>query len=261
MSPSIRPKSGQLSSLKDVADVSEANNNAALENALKLGVCSKTRFPSSQKVPQDAAALLNVACTGAKNIVQRGSMRKGRVLCVFADHVKPVKGGRLGTIHNLDGDPYMDVAFPEGVMRFRGSLIFPENKYLSLKVGNREVVCEDVFDSLLLFGEVDWLPEGNSARKRKIRRSADDLPESLLARKLHAAGDEKKGRRSSADLKEEKEEEAEEKKHEQEDEKKHEQEDEKKHEKVERPVRQRAQRTQPARNVVVLDDTDGDTDE
>ena len=130
-------------------------------------------------------------------------------------------------------------------MRFRGSLIFPENKYLSLKVGNREVVCEDVFDSLLLFGEVDWLPEGDPTRKRKIQRSTDDLPESLRARKLHTAGYEKKGRRSSADLKDEKED----------------GEDEKKHEKSERPVRERTQRTKPSRNVVVLDDTDDDADE
>jgi hypothetical protein len=245
MSPSIRPKSHQVSSSKDAAGGSEVNDDAALENALKLGICSKTRFPSSQGVPQDAAALLNVACTGAKNIVQRGSTRKGRVLCVFADRVKPVKGGKLGTIHNLDGDPYMDVAFPEGVMRFRGSLIFPQNKYLALKVGNREVVCEDVFDSLLLFGEVDWLPEGDPARKRKIRRSTEDLPESLRARKLHAAGDEKKGRRS-ADLKDGKEDD--------------EGEDEEKHEKTARPARERAQRTQPARNIVVLDDTDDDTE-
>ena len=241
MSPSsITPKSRQASSAKDVADGREASKNAALENALKLGVCSKTRFPSSHKVPEDAVALLNVACTGSKNIVQRGSMRKGRVLCVFADHVKPVKGGRLGTIHNLDGDPYLDITFPEGVMRFRGSLIFPENKYLSLKVGSKEVVCEDVFDSMLLFGEVDWLPQGDPARKRKIRRNADDLPVSLRARKLHAVGDERKGRRSSADPKDEKV-------------------DDLADEKMERPVRSRAQRTQPARNVVVLGDTESDS--
>ena len=196
--------------------------NATLELAVKLGVCSKTRFPSSgsRSPPQDAVHLLNIACKDAKNIVQRGSSRKGRVLCVFADHIKPVKGGRLGTIHNLDSDPYLDLTFPEGVMRFKGSLVFPENKYLSLKVGNKEVVCEDVFESLLLFGEVEWLPEGDLARKRKIRNSAEDLPDSLRSRKLHSAGDDKKVKLSQR------------------------------------------QRTQPVRNVVVLqDDTDEGNDE
>lgn len=187
--------------------------SAPLEAGKRMGIVSKTRFPStgpfalippaltwsheltSHSIPSTSTgnvsegdacvpALLRKACD--LDVVKRSSLRKGRVLAVFADYIKPVKGGKLGTICNLDSDPYMDVAFPEGVMRFLGSFVFPANKYLSLNVGKKEVVCEDVFDSILLFCEVEWLPEGDASRKRKIRDSDLDLPSSLLARRVHA---------------------------------------------------------------------------
>jgi hypothetical protein len=167
------------------------DESMTIETARGAGVCSRSRFPSigSGGVPENSPVhQLLVQASNDKDIVKKGSLRKGRVLCVFADRVRPVKGGKLGTIRQLDGDPYMDVAFPEGVMRFRGSLVFPSNKYLSLKVGNKDVVCEDVFDSILLFGEVEWLPLGEAARRKAIRRGTDDdvfFPASLLGRVVH----------------------------------------------------------------------------
>jgi len=148
------------------------------------------RSSSTGKISDDACVPALLRKAADLDVVKRSSTRKGRVLVVFADAIEPVKGGKLGTIHNLDGDPYMDVEFPEGVMRFLGSLVFPANKYVSLNVGKKEATCEDIFDSMLLFSEVEWLPDGDASRKRKVRGSADDLlPQSLVTRRLHEAAE------------------------------------------------------------------------
>ena len=42
---------------------------------------------------------------------------------------------------------YID--FPEGRLKFLGTLMFPANKYMVLKFGNRDILCEDVLDCMV----------------------------------------------------------------------------------------------------------------
>lgn len=139
------------------------------------GVVSSTRWMSTTPLPGVPKPLMQA---NAKDIVKRGSLRKGRVMCVFADSIRPLKGGTLGTLKNLDTKcPCMDMEFPEGILRFHGTLMFPQNKYLSLKVGNSDVLCEDVFESAILFSKVEWIAHDGS--------SGSSLPSSVLDRKIH----------------------------------------------------------------------------
>ena len=56
---------------------------------------------------------------------------------------------------------YLD--FPcGGRLRLRGTLIFPQNKYMALRLGGAGAggggaVCEDVFESMVVFGEAAWV--------------------------------------------------------------------------------------------------------
>ena len=55
-----------------------------------------------------------------------------------------------GALSQLDTkNPVLYVDFPEGRMKFLGTLMFPANKYMVLRVGNRDILCEDCFDSMV----------------------------------------------------------------------------------------------------------------
>ncbi len=55
-----------------------------------------------------------------------------------------------GALSQLDTrNPVLYIDFPEGRLKFRGTLMFPANKYMVLKFGNRDILCEDVLDSMV----------------------------------------------------------------------------------------------------------------
>lgn len=146
------------------------------------GMVSSTRWMSTAPMPNVPKQLTRA---NAKDIVKRGSIRKGRVLCLFADSIRPMKGGALGVMKNLDTKcPFMDMEFPEGVVRFHGTLVFPKNKYLSLKVGSNDVLCEDVFESAILFSKVEWTGTDGTA--------GSSLPQSMIDRIIHKTEEKEK---------------------------------------------------------------------
>lgn len=50
----------------------------------------------------------------------------------------------------LDGrNPVLYMDFPEGRLKFLGTLVFPKNNYMVLKFGRKEVLCEDVLESMV----------------------------------------------------------------------------------------------------------------
>ena len=143
------------------------------------GMVSSTRWMSTAPMPGVPKQLTRA---NAKDIVKRGSVRKGRVLCLFADSIRPMKGGTLGVMKNLDTKcPCMDMEFPEGVVRFRGTLVSPKNKYLSLKIGSNDVLCEDVFESAILFSKVEWIGADGTG--------GSSLPQSMIDRIIHKTDD------------------------------------------------------------------------
>lgn len=58
-----------------------------------------------------------------------------------------------GTLSNLDSrNPVMYMDFPNGRLKFTGTLLFPANKYLVLRLGGGPggaVLAEDVFESMV----------------------------------------------------------------------------------------------------------------
>ena len=58
-----------------------------------------------------------------------------------------------GTLAQLDTrNPVLYVDFPQGRLKFLGTLVFLKNKYLGLKFGPKEILCEDAFDSMVSRG-------------------------------------------------------------------------------------------------------------
>ncbi len=58
-----------------------------------------------------------------------------------------------GTLAKLDTrNPVLYFDFPEGRLKLLGTLAFPRNKYMVLKLGPREALCEDVLESMVRRG-------------------------------------------------------------------------------------------------------------
>ena len=63
-----------------------------------------------------------------------------------------------GALSQLDTkNPVLYIDFPEGRMKFLGTLMFPANKYMVLRVGTRDILCEDLFDSMVRACDATWL--------------------------------------------------------------------------------------------------------
>ena len=57
--------------------------------------------------------------------------------------------GAQGMLAKLDTRlPVLYIEFPEGLLKFFGTLAFPRNKYMILKFGQKDVICEDVLESM-----------------------------------------------------------------------------------------------------------------
>ncbi len=55
-----------------------------------------------------------------------------------------------GTLAQLDTrNPVLYMDFPEGRLKFFGTIVFPHNKYMVLKVGTKDILCEDVLESMV----------------------------------------------------------------------------------------------------------------
>ena len=55
-----------------------------------------------------------------------------------------------GTLAGLDSrNPVLYMDFPEGRLKFLGTLVFPKNNYMVLKFGRKEVLCEDVLENMV----------------------------------------------------------------------------------------------------------------
>ncbi|CAD6343832.1 unnamed protein product [Miscanthus lutarioriparius] len=96
-----------------------------------------------------------------RDVVRRGGQRKSRYLFSFPGLLAPAaSGGRIGELADLGTkNPVLYLEFPQGRMKLFGTHVYPKNKYLTLQMTRsaKGVVCEDVFESLIVFSEACWV--------------------------------------------------------------------------------------------------------
>lgn len=180
------------STKKDAHDVKTEDNaeNRERQRLRKLAfsrkLISQTRSNPSRPL-QPTKAILN--CDG-KDIVKKGQ-RKNKYLFSFPCLIAPVSGGKMGELVHLDTkNPVLYVDFPQGRLKFFGTIIYPKNKYLTLHFmrGSGNVVCEDSFDSLVVFSDVWWI----GTKEENPEEVQLDFPKELKQEK-HAEFDFKGG--------------------------------------------------------------------
>ncbi|XP_056170064.1 DNA-binding protein RHL1 isoform X2 [Syzygium oleosum] len=94
-----------------------------------------------------------------KDIVKR-SQRKNRFLFSFPGLLAPIGGGKVGELKDLGTkNPVLYLDFPQGQMKLFGTVVFPENRYLTLQFskGGKNVMCEDYFDNMIVFSDAWWI--------------------------------------------------------------------------------------------------------
>eukprot|EP01018_Ginkgo_biloba_P011441 Gb_30592 [translate_table: standard] len=145
-------------------DFSDAKNQDTAENrerqrlrklAFTSKILSQTR--ANPRNPLQPSKI--ILKSHGKDIVKKGQ-RKSKYLFAFPCLVAPVSGGKMGELAQLDTkNPVLYVDFPQGRMKFFGTIIYPKNKYLALHFmrGSGNVVCEDSFDSTVVFSDVWWI--------------------------------------------------------------------------------------------------------
>ncbi|XP_039125134.1 DNA-binding protein RHL1 isoform X3 [Dioscorea cayenensis subsp. rotundata] len=105
-----------------------------------------------------------------RDIAKRGQ-RRSRYLFSFPGLIAPLSGGKVGELADLaTKNPKLYLEFPQGRMKLFGTHVYPKNKYLTLQLtrSSKGVVCEDCFESMIVFSDAWWigLKEENPEEKR-----------------------------------------------------------------------------------------------
>ncbi|KAJ4775531.1 DNA-binding protein RHL1 [Rhynchospora pubera] len=149
--------------------------------------------------PAEVAAPLRPAKSVVKldgrDVVKRGQ-RKSRFLFSFPGLLAPLSGGRIGELACLASkNPILYLEFPQGRMKLFGTHVYPKNKYLTLQLtrSSKGVMCEDIFESLIVFSEAWWI--GTKEENPEERRL--EFPQNLKDGKQEVECDFKGGAGSS----------------------------------------------------------------
>lgn len=112
--------------------------------------------------------------------ILRKSHRKNRFLFSFPSLLAPIgAGGKIGELKDLGtGNPILYLHFPQGQMKLFGTIVYPKNRYLTLQFsrGGKNVMCEDYFDSMIVFSEVWWI----GTKEENPEEARLDFPKQLI---------------------------------------------------------------------------------
>lgn len=63
-----------------------------------------------------------------------------------------------GSVEQMDTlNPVLYMDFPQGRLKFMGTIVHGTNRWLTLSFGQRHVQCEDCFDHLVVFSDWSWV--------------------------------------------------------------------------------------------------------
>ncbi|OIT04733.1 dna-binding protein rhl1 [Nicotiana attenuata] len=122
---------------------------------------------SKQMLSENPSRVRTSALSPSKTVIKhhgkdilRKSQRKNRFLFSFPGLLAPVSGGKIGELKDLGTkNPILYLDFPQGQMKLFGTIVYPENRYLTLQFsrGGKNVVCEDYFDNMIVFSDAWWI--------------------------------------------------------------------------------------------------------
>ncbi|KAK1404192.1 DNA-binding protein RHL1 [Heracleum sosnowskyi] len=148
--PQTNPETQERNRLKKLA----ISNNILTSDAPAKVISTAS---TSVTAPLNISKL--VAKHHGRDILKK-SQRKNKFLLSFPGLLAPVSGGKIGELKDLGTkNPVLYLDFPQGKMKLFGTIIFPKNRYLTLQFsrGGKNVMCEDNFDTMIVFSEAWWI--------------------------------------------------------------------------------------------------------
>ncbi|BDA48133.1 probable DNA-binding protein RHL1 at N-terminal half [Coccomyxa sp. Obi] len=149
------PKPGKdKAEMQSAADKHVIAESKRLQDIAYEGMISKTRrMCTNELMPSKVLTKAD-----GKDITKKSSARKGRYLLNINAKIAALAAGRMGALAQLDSkNPVLYIEFPEGRLKFFGTLMFPSNKYMVLKFTNKDILCEDILESMVIFSEAWWI--------------------------------------------------------------------------------------------------------
>lgn len=84
-----------------------------------------------------------------------------------------------GKLAHLDtANPVMYIDFPNGCLKLMGTLVFPRNKYMVLRPGSKDVLAEDILESMVCCFACGGVPHKVEVYHIKWRCIIDDIKSS-----------------------------------------------------------------------------------
>ncbi|CAM8943852.1 unnamed protein product [Rhodiola kirilowii] len=149
-------------SSKKNANGGKAKSDPEAEERLRLKRLAVSNGMISDVPPKTSVSLCpskTVVKHHGKDIVKKAH-RKNRFLFSFPGLLAPIGGGKIGELKDLGTkNPILYLDFPQGRMKLFGTIMYPNNRYLTLQFsrGGKNVICEDSFDTMIVFSEAWWI--------------------------------------------------------------------------------------------------------
>ncbi|PSS08341.1 DNA-binding protein [Actinidia chinensis var. chinensis] len=140
--------------------VAEANPEAEERKRLNKLAFSKGILSEAPAKPFSVLSPSKTVTKHHGTDILRKSHRKNRFLFSFPGLLAPVSCGKVGDLKDLGTkNPILYLDFPQGQMKLFGTIFYPKNKYLTLQFsrGGKNVVCEDYFDTMIIFSDAWWI--------------------------------------------------------------------------------------------------------
>eukprot|EP00126_Sphaerothecum_destruens_P009422 Sdes_comp20504_c0_seq1m14985 len=151
--PQLRP--GETSEEYEVRESSSLERQRLASAAFAIDMIGKEPVQNPHiLIPSKAVQ----QCDG-RDIIRKGALRKCKYLFAFPGSMKMSSNGELGQITQLNTpNPLIYFNFPEGRIKFFGSLVYTPQKYITFHCGSSKgVICEDIFEQLVIFSEFSWV--------------------------------------------------------------------------------------------------------
>ncbi|XP_015581413.1 DNA-binding protein RHL1 isoform X3 [Ricinus communis] len=170
----VRPSSKNNSNNStEAADVKERKRLKKL--SFSNHILSDTPIDAQSPLPPSKTVLKH----HGKDITRK-CQRKNRFLFSFPGLLAPIaSGGKIGDLKNLGTkNPILYLHFPQGQLKLFGTIVYPKNRYLSLQFsrGGKNVMCEDYFDTMIVFSEAWWI----GTKEENPEEARLDFPKQFL---------------------------------------------------------------------------------
>jgi hypothetical protein len=118
---------------KTPEEIAEDEESKRLKKtALQIGLIAKRREGSKHALRPSSTIRKHTQLKPVE-IVKKAVTRKNKALLLFPGLVAVIKEGKMGQLSNMQKNPILDIEFPTGTLKLRGTRINSKQKFISIQ--------------------------------------------------------------------------------------------------------------------------------